>query len=110
MIDTILDIFPNLKNYIELIPIALVGVIVGIVKYLQNEAEIYTKKQIIRDFITSTFLCVITYAMLSAADLPYLAKMGVASAIAYFGIERALEIVKQIINLKGSKESKNEYL
>ena len=49
------------------------------------------------------------YSILSATDLPYLAKIGISSAIAFFGIEQALSIVQTIISLRnGNKESKDK--
>lgn len=94
--DALLEIFPNLKHYIELIPVCMVGLFSGAAGYYGDGEQEKSGKRAIKSLITSSFLCVMAYSMLTALDsIPYLARVGIAAAIGYFGIERALEIIKK---------------
>lgn len=108
--EQLLATIPELKNYIELLPICIVGLISGVVNYYsvenKEDLENNTRKVMYKTIITSTFLCVIVYGMLTAADLPYLAKVCLSAAVGYFGIDKAIEYVQKLIALKGSRQEK----
>lgn len=100
----ILKIMPFLNEYIELLPICFVGIVSGCINYLQVESA--GKKETIRIIITSSFLTILTYAILTSTSLPYLACVGISAAVGYFGIDKAIELAQKLLSLKGSKEGK----
>lgn len=101
-------------HYLELLPIAIVGILAGIVSFFNEEQREDTSNDIryllkvaLKSVVTSSFLCVIVYATLSATDLPYLARVGIAAALGFLGIEKALNLAKELLAFKnGNKESK----
>ncbi|WP_104759635.1 phage holin family protein [Helicobacter bizzozeronii] len=88
----------HIEEILELLPITLIGILAGGLNYFNNPTE--TIKHAIVVVLTSSFLCVCSFAMLSATDLPYLAQVGLSAVVGYLGIDNALEIVKKILNLK----------
>lgn len=103
--DTLTEIFPNLVKYLELMPVTLMGLLSGIVSYFNNADKDSNNayKQAIKNILTCAFLAILAYSILSATDLPYLAKVGISCAVGYFGIDKAIEIVQKIIELKGAR-------
>lgn len=99
-------------HYLELLPIAIVGILAGVVSFFNDEQDTPNKlrahfKVAIKSVLTSSFLCVIVYATLSATDLPYLARVGIAAALGFLGIEKALNLAKELLAFKnGNKEGK----
>ena len=105
-VDTITELFPNLYRYLELMPVMMMGILSGIVSYFNNtnasdSNNAYTHA--IKSIVTCAFLAILTYSILSATDLPYLAKVGISCAIGYFGIDKTIELVQNIITLKGAR-------
>lgn len=107
MLEALLITFPNLHNYIELIPVGIVGILAGIISYLQNTQTCSDKyrnlKHTLKVIVTSSFLTILTYSILTATSLPYLGNVGISAAVGYFGIDRAIELAQKLLNLKGSK-------
>ena len=91
-------------EYLELIPIALVGLLAGFMGALDNKDCIKAGiKEAIKRIVISSFLCIVTYSILSATDLPYLAKVGVSACVGFLGLDKAIKLVKEIISLRRSK-------
>ena len=87
-------------------PVTLMGLLSGIVSYFNNadsKDSSNAYKQAIKNILTCAFLAILAYSILSATDLPYLAKVGISCAVGYFGIDKAIEIVQKIITLKGAR-------
>lgn len=97
---------------IELIPLFIIGALCGLASYFTNKGieaehkdestgEALSSKEIIKKILATTIysgiLCAITYAILNVTDFNYLAKVGIASAIALLGIDGALNIVKEFL-------------
>lgn len=104
--DTLLDLFPNLVHYLELLPVACVAVLSGAAHYfsLADETERKEGKAffVAKIVFTSAFLALLVYATLSATDLPYLAKVGISAAVGYFGIDKAIELAQKALSLRRS--------
>lgn len=96
----------------ELIPLFIIGALCGLASYFtnkgiesdhkdENTGETMSSKEIAKRIIATTIysgmLCAITYAILNVTDFNYLAKVGIASAIALLGIDGALNIVKEFL-------------
>lgn len=112
------EFYSGLISLAELIPIAVIGLLVGGVSYYAekepfNDGDRPKKDENIKDknlsdAVKHSFyalvVCVIVYSCLSATDLPYLAKIGVASALSFFGFDNALGIIERVLNLRGSRK------
>lgn len=104
--DFLTELFPNIHKYLELMPVLLMGILSGIVSYFNNVCDNDLRKaykQAFKSILTCAFLAILSYSILSATDLPYLAKVGISCAIGFFGIDKAIEIVQKIIALKGAR-------
>ncbi|WP_104757923.1 phage holin family protein [Helicobacter salomonis] len=86
------------EELLELLPIMLIGLLSGALSYFNGENVSLKKAFVV--VCTSSFICLCVYSMLSATNLPYLAKVGLSASVGYFGIDKALEILKNILNLK----------
>ena len=60
-------------------------------------------KEALKRIIISSFLCIVTYSILSATDLPYLAKVGISACVGFLGLDKAINLVKEIISLRRSR-------
>lgn len=107
----------EVEQILSLLPILVISIMVGLASYFTKSNENIENengsekpyKVFLKQMIFSITICIIVYSILSATDLPYLAKIGISSAIAFFGIEQALNIVQIIINLRnGNKETKEK--
>lgn len=91
----------SLNPYLELLPIALVGLLAGFMSALDNSENIAKCFKIaLKRIVLSSFLCVVAYSILSATDLPYLARVGISACIGFLGIEKAISYAKEILNFK----------
>lgn len=102
-LELLLEIFPNLIHYVELFPVFIVALLAGLVSFY-NQVNEYstpkTKRDAVRIIGTSAFLGLISYSLLSATDLPYLARVGISAAIGFFGIDKTIEIVQKLLSLR----------
>lgn len=96
------ETFPNLHKYLELIPVAFMALTTGAVSYF-NSDEKSGIKQALKSITYCAIIAILTYSMLSATDLPYLAKVGVSCALGFFGGDKALDIIGRVIELKGQR-------
>lgn len=96
-----MSIFTEFKNYKELIPISCVGLLAGIASYYADDAP----KRIIKVIITSSFLTILVFTILTMSDLPYLAKVGIAAGAGYFGIDKSLELIQKLLAFKNRNQS-----
>lgn len=101
-----------IEHYIELLPIAVVGLFAGGVSFFneekqEGERQTHPFKVALKSLITSSFLCVIIYATLSATDLPYLARVGISAAIGFFGVEKAISLAKELLSFKNGKSKED---
>lgn len=105
-LNQLLEIFPNLKHYLELVPICMVGLIAGIASYFGDGDEQRCFKRGAKAIITSTFLCIVTYSILDVVEgISYLAKVGIGATIGYFGIDKTIDLLHK---LRGVKDASKE--
>ena len=89
---------------LELIPISLVGIWAVFMGAWDNKDCIKAViKEAIKRIVISSFLCSVTYAILSATDLPYLSKVGVSACVGFLGLDKAIKLVKEIVSLRRSR-------
>ncbi len=101
-----MEYFNDFKAFLPLIPLLLIGLIAGLVNVFNLEAQSRTREAIVKNMITSSFLCALTFTILEATDLPYLARVGISASIAYFGIDKAIEIVQKLLSMKNNNKEK----
>lgn len=94
----IMVIFPNLKEYIQLLPVSAVGLLSGFIRYYSGEKR--NLKEALKIVVTSVFLTLIAYSILTAIDLPYLARVGISAFVGHFGVDRAIELVQKMMSVK----------
>lgn len=98
----------DFEQLLSLFPIVIIGFCVGLSSFFtqveSSESKHEAIKRLIKQVILSLTLCLIVYSILSATDLPYLAKIGISCAIGFFGIDKALTIVQNILNLKNNNK------
>lgn len=92
-----------MSDFKPLIPLFLVGLLSGGMRLLNSSAEERdTKLEVFKIVITSLFLTVLCFMILTSIDsLPYLAKVGISAFVGYFGIDKALEFAKKLLDLRG---------
>lgn len=101
--DYLLEIFPHLPAYLELVPVFVIGLCSGLVAFFSDKSGNHTKFYAFKSIITSAFLTIVMYGILSSTDLPYLAKVMFSCAVGFFGVDRAIEIAQSLIAMKGSR-------
>lgn len=106
--ETLLLYFPNITHYLQLLPVSLVAILAGVVNYLGQDYCHKSKMQTFKVVCTSAFLALLTYSILTATDLPYLAKVGISAAVGYFGIDKAIELVQKLLSLRNNNPDKGE--
>lgn len=96
----------EIEELVSLVPILIISFFVGLASFFtQKEAEMDKSVIIVnllKQVLMSIVLCLIVYSILTMSDLPYLAKIGISCAVGFFGIDKALSIVQNILNLKNS--------
>lgn len=92
-------------EYTTLIPIAFIGAMMGLIRYVGLDEPSKSKKELIKTILTSLALATIVFSILTAIEsLPYLAKVGISASVAFFGIDKAIEIIQKLISLRGEKK------
>lgn len=102
-------LFENLDKLIELIPIAIIGLLVGGVSYFtENDKndEDSSLKDALKHTIYALAVCVIVYACLDATDLPYIARVGIASAASFFGLDNVIKICQDLISFRSGRNGR----
>ncbi|WP_104691082.1 phage holin family protein [Helicobacter heilmannii] len=90
----------SIEEYIQLVPVLLIGLLAGGLNYFNNTDGTSTIKRALMVVCTSGFICTCVFTMLSSTQLPYMAKVGISASVGYFGIDRAIEVVQKILNLR----------
>ena len=103
--DYLVDLFPHLPAYLELVPVFVIGLCSGLVAFFSDKSGNHTKFYAFKSIITSAFLTIVMYGILSGTDLPYLAKVMFSCAVGFFGVDRAIEIAQSLIAMKGSRST-----
>lgn len=94
------------EQLISLVPILIISLFVGIASFFTQQEKEVSKadmiKNLFKQVLLSIVLCLMVYSILSASDLPYLAKIGISCSVGFFGIDKALSIIQSILSLKNS--------
>lgn len=105
----------NYLAMLEYLPLILVGFFMGLFKALraevlredENDTTIASKFDVVKVFviegINGAIFCFVIYGLLSLSDLPYIFKVCVGALISYLGIDKAMELVEKVLNIKRGK-------
>lgn len=90
------------------VPCVVLGLLVGIANYFKEFAHDEPIKPNFRRFLGTFFsggvIGFISFALLHEfTGMSYLAKLGLATAVTFFGVDKVLEIAQKILHLRGSK-------
>ena len=105
--------------YIEFLPLFVMSFMCGFVRFARNENELINENEdekkaiklkrtrflrVIDIVLTSAISGVIVFACLGHFfNLPYLVQMAIASAFALYGVDKMLDLIYKIWELKGKK-------
>lgn len=105
--------------YIEFLPLFLLGIFCGVARFARHENETMNeevdeikvkqkrKTRLLRAIdviLTSGFICVTTYMCLNYfTELDYMVKVGIAGAVALYGVDRILDWLRKIRGIQQGK-------
>lgn len=108
MTNMYVDIFKEHQALLELLPLFILGLCLGISDYFISKQN--GIKNAITKILQSGILCAIVYGILTTLDVPYLFRVCTAGLVAFYGVDKTVELVKSIISIvrdaKSTKESK----
>lgn len=91
-------IFSSHKGFYEqLITPAFIGFLSGAMKELSKPKEI--PNTWIKTIVNSAFLCCVIFLFLDIFELSYNAKIGIAAIFSFFGLEKSLIHIKELISI-----------
>lgn len=94
------SVLNDITLLLPLLPILAIGILSGCFSWMNSECSSW--KCALKIVATSSFLSVMAFSILSATDLPYLAKIGVSAGVGYFGLEKAIELIQRILNFRNN--------
>lgn len=87
-----------------ILPCIVLGIFCGLASYFSNfmHDENYkpSKRKLIANAMTSAILSFIIFALLDKTDFSFMNKLAISSAVAFLGIDKALNLVERILNLR----------
>lgn len=90
-----------------ILPCIILGIFCGIASYFQNylrdEKFEPNKGKLVANGLTSSILSFIVFAVLDSTDLTFMTKLAISSAVAFLGIDKALDVVERLLRLRSGK-------
>lgn len=91
----------------SILPCILLGVFCGIGSYFNNFLHEENFKPSFRKFVASAFSSAITsfiiFAILDHTGFSFMTKLAISCGVAFFGIDKALDIVQKLMNLRSGR-------
>lgn len=92
-----------------ILPCVLLGIFCGIASYFQNFLHDENFKPSVRKLVAnglvSAIMSFIIFACLDSTDFSFMTKLAISSAVAFLGIDRALDIAQKLLSLRGNKDA-----
>lgn len=89
------------------LPCIILGIFCGIASYFQNylrdEDFKPNKGKLVANGLTSGILSFIIFAVLDSTNLSFMTKLAISSAVAFLGIDKALDTVERLLRLRRDK-------
>lgn len=90
-----------------ILPCIVLGIFCGIASYFQNylrdENFEPSKGKLVANGLTSAILSFIIFAILDSTGLTFMTKLAISSAVAFLGIDKALDTVERLLRLRSQK-------
>ena len=90
-----------------ILPCIVLGIFCGVASYFQNylrdEDFVPNKGKLVANGLTSAILSFIIFAILDSTALSFMTKLAISSAVAFLGIDRALDVVERLLRLRSGK-------
>lgn len=102
----------NFLDFLEYLPLILVGFFMGLFKALRAEVlredeedeSVISKFDVLKIFIVEgiqgAVFCFVVYGLLSLTEFPYIFKVCVGALIAYLGFDKAMELVEKVLSIR----------
>ena len=91
-------------EYIAIIPCLVLGLLVGSANYFKPFLENHDFKgswhRMLASILSSSVLSFIIFAILDSTDLTFMTKLAISCAVAFLGIDKALDLVERLLNLR----------
>lgn len=89
------------------LPCIVLGIFCGVASYFQNylrdEEFKPNKGKLVANGLISAILSFIVFAVLDSTDLTFMTKLAISSAVAFLGIDKALDMVERLLRLRSGK-------
>lgn len=89
------------------LPCIILGIFCGVASYFQNylrnEEFKPNKGKLVANGLTSAILSFIIFAVLDSTGLTFMTKLAMSSAVAFLGIDKALDLVERLLRLRSGK-------
>lgn len=98
------------KYILEFLPVLIIGLLSGTANFCRRDSDDLVEanwKDFFYQFSSSVLLCGVVYAILDATDLSYMTRWAIAGAVSFYGVDKALDIVQRIINLRNPNNPKS---
>lgn len=90
-----------------ILPCIVLGLFCGIASYFQNylndEDFKPSRGKLVAKGLTSAILSFIIFSILDGSDLTFMTKLAISSAVAFLGIDKALDVVERLLRLRSGK-------
>lgn len=90
-----------------ILPCIALGIFCGVASYFQNylrdEGFVPNKGKLVANGLTSAILSFIIFAILDSTDLTFMTKLAISAAVAFLGIDKALDAVERLLRLRSGK-------
>lgn len=91
-----------------ILPCIMLGLFCGVASYFQNylkDEEDFkpSRGKLVAKGLTSAILSFIIFAILDSTDLTFMTKLAISSAVAFLGIDKALDVVERLLRLRSQK-------
>lgn len=92
------------NEYLAIIPCILLGFLVGVANYfkpfLENDDFKTSWRRFFASATSSVVLSFIIFAILDSANLTFMTKLAISSAVAFLGIDKAVDLVERLLSLR----------
>lgn len=91
------------NEHLAIIPCVLLGFLVGVANYFKpflSDDYKGTWRKFFASATSSAVLSFIIFAILDSANLTFMTKLAISCAVAFLGIDRAVDLVERLLSLR----------
>ena len=90
-------------EYIAIIPCLVLGFLIGLANYFKPLLENHNFRgswhRMFASMLSSSVLSFIIFAILDSTDLTFMTKLAISCAVAFLGIDKAVDLIERLLNL-----------